>query len=282
MDGPQPPRKVLDPYRIPLRVGALLFVVSIIIHLSLGLTPLRLSNPPPKSENRISDIELRYIQRPTVETLQETAKEKPKDAKFESSRNLKSSEDTSPDSAPTNLAQTRGDPRSRAREKSRAAEGKESGKVFSLSTEDIKREEKRTLEKFGDRGVVDSTGFMDRLKKGQELKVAAYESDYAQFINRMKRKIIQRWSPRVVSSRMYEFDEVSVDIGLRLNREGEIVEMRLINKSSFADFDADTVNAVKESAPFPNPPTSLVQEDGFIYMPWKFSVSMRQSGFRVD
>lgn len=279
MDTP-PPRKSLDPYRIPLGAALILFLLSLIIHFSLFYLPQKARWPSRASEAQQSNIEVVLNHAEVIDSLQETSDTKPDRAKFESDRNLKSDEDTSPESAPSNVAQLRGRPN---KSKS-SAQSSDSSKVFSLSSADLKDSQlDQPGQRSGTDGQVDSTGFRERLKKGEQLKVSALESDYAQYINRMKKKIAQQWSPqKVIVAQMYNYDEVSVDMGLVLDSHGELVDLKIVNASNFPSFDAETKRAIGDAAPFPNPPDSLIQDNGLIYMPWRFSIYMRQAVFRVD
>jgi TonB family protein len=213
-----------------------------------------------------------------AETLQETAKEKPKDAKFESSRNLRTEDEMSPSRAPTDLPNRGGAarqiPKARAQPKSKTDQ-----RLFTLNQKDLvaELENQETLTPEGQ--GIDSTGFYERLKRGEMLKINAGESDYAQFIKRMKEKLIQHWSPqKVVSTEMYQYNEVRVDVAVILNPAGEIIELRVLNGSLFPRYDQESLRALREAGPFPNPHKSLIQDDGLVYMPWTFTLYMGGNG----
>lgn len=275
-----------NPYRISLKAGALLFLLSLFIHFSIALLAGRHKIFPDIDRLQPQRVDVQLMRRPALDTLQETAKEKPKDAKFESSRNLSANEDTSPERAPTSWAQKRGEmakPQS-----SRGAQTKTLSKdtLMSISQKELmEKGELRRESLSGTNGRLDSTGFAEKLKKGSELKISALESDYGQYITRMKRKIEQQWTPhRTVSAKMYSFNEVRVDMAVVLNEQGEIVDLRVINGSFFPDYDSETKRAIRDASPFPNPPKSLIQsDDHLIYMPWTFVLFMNQVGsFHVE
>ncbi len=221
-------------------------------------------------------------QREIMETLQPTAKEKPTDARFESSRNLKAEQDTTGE-APSSVAGLRGKERAQpVRPKSQAraptAEGK---KIMTFSAEDLRREERAAMPQ-GTGALMDSAGFNERLKKARELKISAVESDRGQFITRMQRKISQHWSPlKTVTSSMYNYDSVSVEIAVVLNQNGEVVNLMVTNPSLFSGYDQETVRALQEASPYPNPPDSLVGQDGLVLIPWQFTLHLRRAVFGV-
>lgn len=255
-------------------------VLSIVIHLLIMFFAYRVQ-PFEKHETAMAptiDVNLVESRAPIAETLQETAKEKPKDTKFESSRNLKTDEETSPKSAPMDMPNRGGAakniPKPRVQAKSKAP-----GTLFSMNQKDLiaDRENEETLTAEGQ--GIDSTGFIDRLRRGEMLKINAGESDYAQFIRRMKEKLIQHWSPlKVITAEMYKYNEVRVDIAVILNTAGEIVELRILNGSMFSRYDQEGLRALREAGPFPNPHKSLIQDDGLVYMPWSFTLYMNGQG----
>ncbi len=270
------PHRRWNPYRLPVSIGLALFLLSVGVHLGGLLIASRVPHLT-KSDiepQRTIDVQLAN---PVIDTLQETAKEKPTKAKFESSRNLDADEDTSPERSPTSWSQKRGKPdeprpASKPRERS-----KPSDTLFSLKQEDlIKRGEIRQESLSGNNDQLDSSGFLERLKKGAQLKVSALESDYGQYVTRMKRKLTQQWSPqRTITAAMYGQDQVTMGVGVVLNKLGEVVELRTVEKSNFSDFDKEALRAIQEAAPFPNPPKSLFQDDGLVYMPWYFTIYTR-------
>ena len=65
-----------------------------------------------------------------------------------------------------------------------------------------------------------------------------------------------------------------------LNKKGEGIHLAYINKSLFNGFNGEAMRAVRASSPFPNPPDSLIQDDGKIYMPWSFVLTLNQWGIQ--
>ncbi len=271
-------------YEISLAFLAAAIVISILFHVGvvLVLSKMPAFVKPVDLARADLEVELPLLNndfKDAVETLQETAKERPKDAKFISSRNLSAEEDVSPDSAPTPLPQVGGGAKTKPKEKSQQI-AEPSKTLFSLSQKDLEKD--GTLEKPTAQALqpgMMSPGLYEKLKKGHELKLAAQESDFAQYIYRMKQKLYDRWSPRkLVKTAWYQFDEVRVDILLTLNKHGEIADLTIVNPSRFSEYDQEAVRAMRDSGPFPNPPKSLMKDDGQIYIPWSFNLYMKNWG----
>ena len=221
-------------------------------------------------------VELKILD--ALDTFQKTAPEAPQEASFASSRNLKTEEQTSPSSAQTSLPEV-GGRRIKLQKNKSGNQTPELGSgekpLFSLSTRDISEEHLDLL----DQNQEGSEGFDKRLKTGQDLKINAREFDYGNYLLRMKRKLRQHWNPtQTVQASMYQYDEIRVDIGVVLDHEGNILELRFLNHSLFGDFDKEALFAFERSKNFPNPPDSLVQDNNRVYMPWTFVLTMRNWG----
>lgn len=266
-----------SPYDLPIRIFVIGLALSLVVHLALFFIATRL----PRWSNVSAPIQRQdviEVRLPVVDTLQQTAKAPPRDARFAAPRNLEADEDTSPERAPLSVPQIGGSASQAKPQAQPLEEGvgvtKETFRLGDLEMAEIQRQTFNP----NSPGVT-SQGFLERLKRGQEFKVNARELDYAGFIERMKRKLIQHWRPlQTVKAKMYANQEVRVEIGVVLNPQGEIVELRTLNSSLFADFDREATRALREAGPFPNPPKVLIQDDGLIYVPWGFVLYMQGWG----
>jgi len=267
--------------RLAVRILAGSVILSLLFHLSLILVTNRAAKLRVPKEVLSTPMEVGLIDKrllDAVDSFQETAKEKPKKADFASSRDMKADEETSPTQSPTNVA-TSALPRAPAKPtESQQAKNKASPKKlesFSLSESDLlalndplqNEAAPHPQDHF-------SPGFVSRLKKGESLKVNALGLDYGQYLIRMKERIIQRWNPRrTITPKMYSYNEVIVTLAVVLNNRGELVDLKLITGSFFPEYDQEAIDAFKKSAPFPNPPNSLIQDDGRVYLPWSFHLT---------
>lgn len=212
-------------------------------------------------------VELRFLNE--VETFQKESLEAPDDASFTSTKNLKTAEETSPDLESHSIIQA---PSMSARPKIES---------FSLSEADKTQLQQMIVQaETMESKLAPSKGFLDRLKRGEDLKVNAFRYDTSGFVNRMRRKIQVTWNPRsAISTEMAQFDRVTVTLGIVLSQDGELLDLWIIQPSFFEAYDQEALRTIRESVPFPNPPDYLVQDDGKIYMPWSFLLFTRQQGF---
>lgn len=262
------------------RLFIICLALSLLIHALIMFFAYRLPTNLDHKVNDLSSIDINVVETPrtAAETLQRTEAEAPKDAKFESSRNLKADEETSPTASPMDMPNRGGAQKQIAKPKAKA-QPKTQGTLFTMSQKELLADSEAQETLTADGQGIDSTGFLQRLKRGEMLKINAGQSDYAQFIKRMKEKLIQHWSPqKIVSTEMYRYNEVRVDVAVILNSAGEIVELRVLQGSRFQRYDDESLRALREAGPFPNPHKSLIQDDGLVYMPWTFTLYMGGAG----
>lgn len=270
-----------SPVDTSMRILSGALVLSILVHLLLGLFAVRKPLFFRDMLFKKPDLEVVWNSdfKEVVQTNQQEAKDASPDAKFASDRNLKTEEETSPDRSPTNFAREGGgqDAKKQAQPKAKPTVP---GTLFTYSQSELLKDQtvaKETL-KAGPKGPA-SAGFLEKLKKGSELKVNAQFFDYGSFINRMREKLAQRWNPqKTVRPEMYSQRVVQMEVAVVLSSEGEIIELYVLNGSRFSAYDEEVLRSLREAAPYPNPPKSLIQADGQVYMPWNFTLRMDSWG----
>lgn len=274
---------------IPRNLLIIALTLSLLIHFSvIGFTAL-LERFKPAERPAFKALEVSLVESPlleSVKSLQETADVAPEVAQFASDRNLKAEQQTSPERQATNVAtpsqgsaqQVIGNQNQQQKTQQR------SRKSFSLSNEElVAMNDPMVLGSALGQDAPPSAGFIERLERGEQLKVNALGLDYGQYLIRMKERLIKRWNPRrIISAEMYDYEEITVTLAVVLNSQGELVDLRVMDKSFFPLYDKEALDAFRKAGPFPNPPESLIQDDGRIYLPWSFALSFsRWAGSQV-
>lgn len=269
--------------RIATRVLLFSALISLFFHLAVVVLTGKLTKFAPRDFSDKQALEVSLVSPEmleTVKTFQQTAEEAPDQARFASDRNLRTDEETSPDQARTDIVQA---PPSQGQAQQQQAqqqsqERSEPRKIDSFSLSEVEKQALNNplLERSAqDRAQRFSRGFIEKLKRGDELKLNALGLDYGQYILRMKERMQQRWRPQsTITPQMYDYDKVVVTLAVVLDERGELVDLRVFNKSLFPNYDDEAIRTFKESAPFPNPPDSLIQEDGRLYLTWAFSLML--------
>lgn len=95
---------------------------------------------------------------------------------------------------------------------------------------------------------------------------------------RIKERLRMYWAPslRPLLSRLYhqgrEFDrgELITKVRVTLNKEGSLNSIRVLKGSGISKVDQVAVAAFEKAAPFPNPPSGMVDKDGKVRLRWDF------------
>lgn len=120
----------------------------------------------------------------------------------------------------------------------------------------------------GEHGTMDD---IQDVEDGDVNQLNSRRWKYASFFNRVRDQVSQHWHPEVAHAARdpdgsrYGFKTRVTRLLIRLNPDGTLNKVKL-DKSSDVDFlDEEAIRAVRQAAPFNNPPSQLVDaETGFI------------------
>lgn len=124
-----------------------------------------------------------------------------------------------------------------------------------------------------------SSDHLKEVEKGAQTVLSTREFIYYSYFKRIKGQIQQQWEPsikgkmrkimhsgRTVASAQDRITKLLII----LNEEGTLVGVKILGESGIRDLDDAAIEAFKAAAPFPNPPTGIVEEDGTIKIRWDF------------
>jgi hypothetical protein len=261
--------------------GTQLLIFALLFSVAMHFTLLFLSQKIPATTlyrpavDNFIEIDL-VAPRQVVESSQEASLEAPENAEFISEKNLRTDVQTSPE------LQERGADQ-------QESVGPMPGEVmesFSLSSSDFPRSNPRERPTSEAQTPVQkrfSPEFIERLERGEELKLNALGLDYAGYVNRMRERIRNRWDPmRYFQNEMRRYNRVSTTVVLILDSNGEVKNWDILSPTLFRDYDQHAMDVLIESGPYPNPPSSLIQDDGLIYLTWNFVLYTSTWGALVE
>ncbi len=121
--------------------------------------------------------------------------------------------------------------------------------------------------------------YIKDVDQGLETLLNAREFKYYSYYNRIRRQLSQHWEPkvRVKLSQMFkqgrqiaaETDRVTKLIVV-LDKSGNLVKVQVVRESGVSDLDDAATEAFQSAAPFPNPPTGIIEKDGTVKIRWDF------------
>ncbi|MBX3016787.1 MAG: energy transducer TonB [Bdellovibrionaceae bacterium] len=121
--------------------------------------------------------------------------------------------------------------------------------------------------------------YIKDLDPGLETLLSSKEFKFYTYFSRVRTQLNQHWTPKVRSkvSQMYKkgrriaaSDDMITRCLVTLDRSGKLVKVQIIGNSGVIELDEAAVEAFRSAAPFPNPPSGMVDGDGTIKIRWDF------------
>jgi TonB family protein len=82
----------------------------------------------------------------------------------------------------------------------------------------------------------------------------------------------------------YGFKSRDTVLRVSLDAKGNVSKVVIVQPSGFDSLDDEAIRAMKESAPFPNPPGALVDKDGLITFEFGFyfEIDHRSTSWKIQ
>ncbi len=124
-----------------------------------------------------------------------------------------------------------------------------------------------------------SNDYLKDVKAGMQTLLNTKEYSYYSYYAKIKEALHAQWEPNVRDKvniiQRDDRDIASVNnhvtrLLVILDKHGELIDVKVLNKSSNSHLDNAALEAFREAAPFPNPPPGLVDSNGTIRIRWDF------------
>lgn len=132
-----------------------------------------------------------------------------------------------------------------------------------------------------------SIDHVEDVEKGEATFLNTREYKYAWFFNRVKRSVQQQWNAVDVHrrydpyGRVYGVRDRLTVVEVTLTEDGQLDDIYIKKDSGVAFLDEAALQAFRDAAPFPNPPTGLRDDDGRIRFSFGFYLEINGRGFRM-
>jgi TonB family protein len=119
------------------------------------------------------------------------------------------------------------------------------------------------------------------LEIGDMVALNTDQNIYYSFYRRMAEKVVWPWAQNVISGfeRLKRRGELAgankswiTIIEVTLDKKGAVIAVEPLQLAGDADMDNAPMRAFKSAKNFPNPPTEMVDEDGYIHIRYRFVV----------
>jgi TonB family protein len=126
-----------------------------------------------------------------------------------------------------------------------------------------------------------TSDYLKDMDKGMETLLSTREFVYYTFYARIRRQLNQHWGGKVrekITKILQEGRSIAssedkiTKLQITLDRVGKLIKVQVVGDSGIRDLDQAAVEAFQEAAPFPNPPSGIVDPDGTIKIRWDFVV----------
>lgn len=127
--------------------------------------------------------------------------------------------------------------------------------------------------------VSQTLDYIKDLDPGLETLLSSKEFKFYTYFSRVRTQLNQHWTPKVRTkvSQMYKkgrriaaSDDMITRCLVTLDKSGKLVKVQIIGNSGVIELDEAAVEAFRSAAPFPNPPSGMVDGDGTIKIRWDF------------
>ena len=149
----------------------------------------------------------------------------------------------------------------------------------AINTEPRQAIDRPSPTKPGGNQASQSLDYIKDLDPGMETLLSTREFVYYTFYSRIRTQLNQYWGPKVREKLTEMFkqgrniassDDKISKLLITLNPKGLILRIQIIGNSGYRELDEAAVEAFKAAAPFPNPPSGIVDQDGTIKIRWDF------------
>ena len=140
-----------------------------------------------------------------------------------------------------------------------------------------------------DPGLVSQTDdHLKDLQTGPQTLLSSREFVYYSYYARIKERLRLFWEPKIKEkiTRLFmsgrhiaSSDEKITRLVITLDEKGKLVKVQVLGESGLKDLDDAAIEAFQLAAPFPNPPSGIVESDHTIKIRWDFILEASASRF---
>ncbi|MBI4040274.1 MAG: TonB family protein [Deltaproteobacteria bacterium] len=132
-------------------------------------------------------------------------------------------------------------------------------------------------------GPSQTDDYLPGVKLGSETALNTREFQFYSYFERIKDRLRMYWEPELRRRIQHAFSqgaEISskdliTQLHITLNKNGELSKISITKPSGIDDIDGAALFAFEQAAPFPNPPTGMIEKNGEVILTWSFVVQTK-------
>ncbi|MBI2027452.1 MAG: cell envelope integrity protein TolA [Deltaproteobacteria bacterium] len=121
---------------------------------------------------------------------------------------------------------------------------------------------------------------------GEETLLNSKQFKFYSFYERIKEKLRTQWGHNLKSVfQNQNFTNASLTkdlvtkLKIQLRNNGSLKQILVLSSSGYTDVDNAAIAAFESAAPFPNPPSGMIEKDGTIQLRWDFIIQSDKGPF---
>lgn len=129
-----------------------------------------------------------------------------------------------------------------------------------------------------------TSDYLKEIDKGMKTLLNTREFTYYNYYNKIRVALEKHWEPKVRKKIKIEHKKIGDESGptdgrvtrilVTLDHRGDLLSVKVLKASGVEGFDSAAQEAFKDAAPFPDPPTGIVDVNGQIQIRWDFVLSI--------
>ncbi len=118
--------------------------------------------------------------------------------------------------------------------------------------------------------------YLPEIAYGEQTLLNTREFAYASFFKKMKRSLEMVWNPMPIVRRLPRKKPLLITtLKIVLRPDGSLDHVKIIRSSGIKELDHEAARAVRQAAPFINPPKGLIKNGKIVIDAWQFIISTR-------
>ena len=125
--------------------------------------------------------------------------------------------------------------------------------------------------------------YLPNIQEGAQTALNTREFQFYSYFERIKDRLRMYWEPELqgrvdkiyAKGKNLGEQDLITKLNIILSKQGELSKVQIVRNSGIEDVDEAAVKAFEKAAPFPNPPSGMIEKDGKVYLTWSFVVETR-------
>ncbi len=125
--------------------------------------------------------------------------------------------------------------------------------------------------------------YLPNTQEGTQTALNTREFQFYSYFERIKDRLRMYWEPELQGrvDRIYAKgknlgeQDLITKLNITLSKQGELSKIQIVRNSGIEDVDEAALKAFEKAAPFPNPPSGMIEKDGTVHLTWSFVVETR-------